>query len=530
MKSIIALMSMLYVLNLGATTYYIDPASGSMSNDGTAGNPWSTWADVISEGISFSPGDTIILKTGYHGDIILKGDNSGEIVIMAAVGEEPAVNGIKIRNASYWNIDGLIVSPEKAPVFQGGTKVYAIEVTSSHHITIENCFIYTVLDSDSWSKTDWTSLAIRGMMIDCPDVTLRNNYIKNVDMGIIVQHSGRKCFIDRNKIESFSEDGLRMLADSCTIQYNEITDSRNVDQQHNDLVQSWPIDGRGPTGLKFIGNYFHSFPVPGRPYSSTAMGIGIFNKGPYEGAEIYNNVIVNGSWNGIMISSPVDCKVINNTIVGIEGTDRQPYIHFSGDGERGSMDGNVARNNLVSRVKVDPGVSVTVDHNLTQFVVSILRQYFVNADTGNFKLIPGYSYGGNAAIDAGSEEGAPDIDIDGVERPQGQAVDIGAYECTETSTMIYNEFATPGPNRYMTIENPLIESSRITLMLESTARVNLALYDINGKLMSQVIDQRIQAGSEFTTTIDRSGLNTGAYIYNLLVDDQLKANGIVIVK
>ena len=523
---------MLIALNLGATTYYVDPASGDMSNDGSSSSPWSTWEDVIKEGKVFEAGDIIILKAGYHGNISLKGHNPGEIMIRAANGEEPAVKGIDIDDASNWIIDGLIVSPEKAPVFEGSTKIYAIHVSSSsHHISIENSFIYTVLDTDSWSQNDWTSKAIRGMMLRGPEIIIRNNYIKNVDMGIIVQQSGVNCLLDSNTIESFSEDAMRILADSCIIRYNEISDSRNVDQQHNDLVQSWPIDGRGPRGLKFIGNYFHSFAEPGKPYSSTAMGIGLFNgnHGPYEGAEIYNNIIVNTSYNGIMITNPTDCIVINNTIMGIEGGDRQPYIHFSNIGTGVSMTGNICRNNMANFLKLDAGVSVTTDHNLI-LSGNILRQFVMDAGSGDYRLDPYFSYEGQKAIDAGSADGAPATDIAGVERPQGDGVDIGAHECTEVSTMIYNESADPNPNRYIKMQNPLVQSSAVSIILETSGHVNLALFDIHGKLMNQVIDQRILAGSEFTTKIDRTNLASGAYVYKLHIDDQLGGNGILIVR
>jgi len=48
---------------------------------------------------------------------------------------------------------------------------------------------------------------------------------------------------------------------------------------------------------------------------------------------------------------------------------------------------------------------------------------FVDAENGDFRLRPC-----SPCVEAGTLEGAPEVDMDGIVRPQGQGVDMGAYE------------------------------------------------------------------------------------------------------
>ena len=70
----------------GAATYHVNPATGSMSNAGTASQPWSTLEAVFAANKTFASGDEILLYTGYHGAPIVKGNNSGTVRIRPATG------------------------------------------------------------------------------------------------------------------------------------------------------------------------------------------------------------------------------------------------------------------------------------------------------------------------------------------------------------------------------------------------------------------------------------------------------------
>jgi hypothetical protein len=78
-------------------------------------------------------------------------------------------------------------------------------------------------------------------------------------------------------------------------------------------------------------------------------------------------------------------------------------------------------------VSIDEGQEVVSDHNL---IVLDQEALFVDAAARDVHLKPG-----SEAIDAGSDLAAPAMDIEGVSRPQGGGIDIGAYEFLEPGTV-----------------------------------------------------------------------------------------------
>lgn len=160
---------------------------------------------------------------------------------------------------------------------------------------------------------------------------------------------------------------------------------------------------------------------------------------------IDNNVIVDTGSTGVIVwreSSPskygvatVDgVRIQNNTIVG----SALSRTWGGGISVQEAVTGTIIRNDLVSgnrtwQIRDLSGVS-TIDHNL----IDGFRGYtgevrgsayiegdprFVNPSAGDFHL-GGYS----PAVDKGNALLAPATDLDGTLRPQGAAVDIGAYE------------------------------------------------------------------------------------------------------
>lgn len=91
------LLVCLSAATLGAADFYVDPVNGSAAGNGSAGNPWLTLEQVVSDnliesqvwnslpytagatlvpknaGAPVKAGDTVWLRTGYHGELVLNG-------------------------------------------------------------------------------------------------------------------------------------------------------------------------------------------------------------------------------------------------------------------------------------------------------------------------------------------------------------------------------------------------------------------------------------------------------------------------
>lgn len=61
--------------------YYCDPLNGSMNNIGSAEMPWSSLQDVFEAGKKFEEGNTIYLRSGYHGEAVINDANNGLVAI-----------------------------------------------------------------------------------------------------------------------------------------------------------------------------------------------------------------------------------------------------------------------------------------------------------------------------------------------------------------------------------------------------------------------------------------------------------------
>lgn len=434
-----------------ARDFYIDPVAGSPSGDGSRAAPWRTLQEVVDSGLietrhwsslpyadgatlapvnpgaPVQPGDTLWLLSGFHGALDLTGAyNAAPITVAAAPGATPKLSHVFLRAASGWVLRGLSVSPSYAPSDERRTAVefdaHGFQGPTSD-ILIEDCQIFSVDDSSGWSASDWVALAVDGIVSDGDDITAQRNTLTNVRFGISM--SGERARVLHNSIRNFSGDGMRGLGDDGLFEGNYVANCYDVDDNHDDGFQSWSVgpDGVGSGEVRRMtlrGNMIVNREDPSQPLAGPLQGIGCFD-GYFTDWVVENNVILVDHWHGITLLGARGSRIVNNTVMDING-DRPgpPWIKIAPhkDGTEGR--GNLVRNNLATAI-ANEGRGVLEDHNL---IIDDPSAFFVGP-SAPWDL---HLRRGAAPVDSGSADMAPATDRDGVPRPFGAAVDIGAYE------------------------------------------------------------------------------------------------------
>ncbi|MHC4738395.1 MAG: LamG-like jellyroll fold domain-containing protein, partial [Planctomycetota bacterium] len=233
-----------------ATDYHIDPVSGSDSTgDGSFGNPWETFANVISYyNSSYRPpgwvdiqaGDTVYLMNGTHNTVVHPGDGSGPngggsyiiyfsheygtsgnlIRILAYPGHSPVVdieyngNAVYIINCSYTEIGGFEIKNGYG---------YGIRIPESDNITVHDMHIH---DTNGANANNVCGLEVMNSHdIEVYDSVFNDNYDRTGE-GPIENSTAMVCF------NSWSNGG-------------------NVTVHDCEFYQTLPMSGISGCGLKY---------------------------------------------------------------------------------------------------------------------------------------------------------------------------------------------------------------------------------------------------------------------------------------
>lgn len=442
-----------------ATDFYVDPVSGSMANDGSAQKPWKTIQEVLdagkvesqaweslpyadgkklvpkNPGAPVKAGDTIWLKSGYHGELTINGFyNSGMVRIAAAAGESPELSRVVVRSSANWHLLGLSVSPEYAPTYVKQTMIKLEQPAYNgplHDVIVEGSKLASKADVSKWTMADWDTLSANGIEASGTKVTIRSNSLKNVNFGISV--TATSSLIEKNTIDSFAGDGLRGLGNDTTFQYNLVKNCYDVNANHDDGFQSWSVgaDGKVGTGevkgIVLRGNVILNYEDENQPFRGTLQGIGCFD-GMFVDWVVENNVIITDHWHGITLLGAKNSRIVNNTVIDRnQVTPGPPWIRIAEHKDGTPPEGCLVRNNLTTALSL-ASTGVVEDHNI---VLKDLTPFFVNVAQNDLHLLQTAP-----AVDKGSADQAPTLDIEGVPRPQGAAVDVGAYEWHDGSVVV----------------------------------------------------------------------------------------------
>jgi parallel beta-helix repeat protein len=448
-----------FLFTIEAKTFYIDPSIGNLGNDGSSAHPWKTLQEVIdsnkiqsqayinnpyregdalklkNSGAPVIAGDTLLLNTGYHGDVSIEAAiNTDYITIAAAPGQSPRVNHILMSGAAKWKIKGLTVSAAFDTQGHNRDLLYFNSegwAGPTREITVENCSLFTVKVASAWTINEWGNYTCTGARMHGSTFTFRNNIVSNVDIGVRVVADS--CLIEENVFENFSICGMRLCgANNCSFINNVVRGYHRGNDAYGMGFQGYSEGSDGTVGagvvshVKIVGNTIINTITPDQAFKGDMYGIACFN-GIYDDWIVENNVVLVNTWYGIAFNGARNCHIINNSVFGLDTADSMlPCITVADYPEEIKSADCIIRNNLCG-VIVNKGDSTCIDdHNIASCNPD---NFFVNFKQKDLRLKQGC-----AAIDNGSTDLVPATDIAGTTRPQGQGVDVGAYEYVITTT------------------------------------------------------------------------------------------------
>lgn len=391
-----------------ATDYWVSPAG----NDGNSGlSSGAAWKTLVHAADEVGPGDTVhVLNGQYQGFYLTTSGTAGNPITFIADGASVEItadnpvtpDGINLEGASWIVIDGFIVNDRTR------TGVRAVEAS---HVTVRNCKLG---HNGRW-----------GILTGHVDDFLAEHneaHHSGIEHGIYVSNACVRPIIRDNLVWSNRGNGLHFNGDESFGGTGLIEDAiveRNV---------IWDNGTGGGSGINMDGG------VDGvirnnLLYGNHASGISLYRIDAAGGAT--GNLVVNNT-----IVQPSDGRWAININNGSSGNVVRNNILWNDHGFRGAISIDASSrpgfvsdyNAVVSRFSTDGGGS---NMSLASWQGLGYDAHSFVATPAQLFLAPGTDWhlrSDAPAIDVGTLTGAPPSDLDGVTRPAGAGIDIGAYE------------------------------------------------------------------------------------------------------
>lgn len=423
-------------------TFYV-AKHGADGNPGTEAQPWLTIAKAADTLVA---GDTVYIQAGTYCEQVVpknSGTPSRFITYAAYPGHEVTLDGTGIVVGWPW---GLFKVKDQSGIKLSGIRIenstwFGVSVSGKgSHIVLENnrmrhcqaCGIHVASEKGARTVTD--------VVIAGNEVTLTN--FNGSDEGISL------CGIERfevrdNHVHHIHKEGIDTKV-GCAhgkVHRNYVHHLLGI----NRPKKNNPIACRVGIYVDTWG-HTHDIEVSGNIVHNCATGFAIASEtgNPCENIRFVNNLSYQnevGFALGWEKTGPKNIAFINNIAYANQG--KGIFISCR------NVENVVVRNNIVSRngdaqvFVPDPMEHIVVDHNLIDGYRGLKwsskgglawkeiegdnvvhgNPKFFNPVGGDFRLSPD-----SPAIDKGSAVDAPSTDFDGNRRPQGTAVDLGAFE------------------------------------------------------------------------------------------------------
>jgi parallel beta-helix repeat protein len=416
---ILAIMTMRFAFLLlagvtaHAATFYCDPKNGSAQGDGSAERPWGTLEEVIqarliqlndqhgkpaNPNVPVKPGDTVLLRSGWHGVLrIAGGYNERPITIGAAPRQAPQVGWVEIGEGRNWIVRGLTVSPSLAPAPLSRVPRELVMLgerggEASADLVVEDCFVYSVLDTSGWTGRDWVEKPASGIWLGRHGKhhIARNNYVLNTRFGINL--CAPDCVAEGNVVVNFSADGLRVTRDGQAVQYNIIKNNfvgaRDGDDNHDDGLQVFLFNvGTGTVrDATLRGNIIIAREADGLPFPNPLQGLGCFD-GPLVHFLVESNVVCVNHYHGISLYDAQDCTIQDNTCFSRWAGRARPWIMLGQ--KKNQAGGNIVRRNYAHSFgfKADAQVKAEDNREVTEEIFKEKLQALAALIEGKFGAV-----------------------------------------------------------------------------------------------------------------------------------------------
>jgi len=367
------IVTLLSAASAFADTFYCDPKTGSPRGDGSAARPWGALEEVVRArlirladkgGACKNPdapvkaGDTLLLRSGYHGTLrIDAGYQEAVVTIAAEEGQVPQLGGVALYDGSNWLLKGLTVSPSLAAASEEKAPKDIVVLgerggEACSNLVVEGCFIYSVPDASAWSAKDWIERPRGGILLGRGGRrhAARNNYLLNVRFGISL--CAPESLAEGNVVDCFSGDGLRLTRDGQVARHNVIKNifvsAADGDENHDDGIQAF-LFGKGKgliSNVSVLENLILARERDDLPFPAPMQGIGCFD-GPLSGFVVAGNVVCVNTWHGLSLYDAQGCTVSNNVVYSRWTNREQPWVMLGAKQKvaRGNaVCGNVAKN------------------------------------------------------------------------------------------------------------------------------------------------------------------------------------------
>ncbi len=173
--------------------------------------------------------------------------------------------------------------------------------------------------------------------------------------------------------------------------------------------------------------------------------------------------------------------------------------------------------------------------------VDILGQYFINENTGWIVSSAGIQKTTNSGTNWYIQNEWMTTDITFIDQNTGWSVGNNAIVANTTNgggTVSVQNISTEVPSAYslkQNYPNPFNPVTKIRFDIKKSevrsqnSEVTLKIFDITGKEVATLVNERLQPGT-YETTFDGSALNSGVYFYKLISDGFTETKKMLMIK